>query len=277
MSDYPCIAFIGAGNMAGSIIGGLVANGYPADNIIASDPNEEALQKLTDSTGAQMTTDNATAIKAATTVVLAVKPQIMQIVCESLVDYLAPNTLIISIAAGITCKSLKNWLRSDSNKQIPIVRCMPNTPALVQAGASALFANRWVNDTQRHQAQTILSAVGSVDWVESEANIDAVTAVSGSGPAYFFLLIEAMIEAGIKQGLPANIATTLATQTAYGAAKLALASDVGVAELRRRVTSPNGTTHEAIASFESNHFRKLVEDAMLACANRSRELAKELG
>jgi len=273
MSAAPTIAFIGAGNMASSIIGGLVATGHPPGSIIASDPNTDALHKLAAQSGIQTSSDNATAVKEANIVVLSVKPQIMQLVCESLVDYLSTNTLTISIAAGINCNSLKQWL----NKKQPIVRCMPNTPALVQAGASALFANKKTSDEQRKQAETILSAVGTVNWVEKEDDLDAVTAVSGSGPAYFFLMIEAMIDAGVKQGLSRETATTLASQTAFGAAKLALSSEVDVAELRRRVTSPNGTTAEAIASFEHDNFRTVVENAMLACADRSRELAKELG
>jgi len=277
MSETPKIAFIGAGNMAGSIIGGLIANGYPADAIIASDPNDEGLASLSNATGVGVTTNNATAVENAQVVVLAVKPQIMQVVCESLVDYLPSATLVISIAAGITSKSLKQWLRSDRNKKVPIVRCMPNTPALVQAGASALYANKSVTAEQKQQAQTILGAVGTICWVDEESAIDAATAVSGSGPAYFFLLIEAMTEAGVKLGLPQQTAASLATQTAFGAAKLARESDVDAAELRRRVTSPNGTTHEAITSFERNHFRDIVDQAMTACADRSRELAKELG
>jgi len=272
-SAAPTIAFIGAGNMAGSIIGGLVANGHPSTNIIASDPTVGALQTLADTYGIQTTTDNAVAVKQSDVVVLSIKPQIMQIVCESIVDYISPETLTISIAAGINCASLKLWL----HKKQAIVRCMPNTPALVQAGASALFANKRVSEAQKTIAEHILAAVGTVNWVAAETDIDAVTAVSGSGPAYFFLLIEAMIDAGVKQGLSRETATTLASQTAFGAAKLALNSEVDVAELRRRVTSPNGTTAEAIASFEENDFRSIVENAMLACADRSRELAKELG
>ncbi|WP_185233503.1 pyrroline-5-carboxylate reductase [Teredinibacter franksiae] len=273
MNSTPSIAFIGAGNMAGSIIGGLVANGRPTTSIVASDPNIEGLTALADSHGIHTTTDNAEAVKQANIIVLAIKPQIMQLACESIVDHLAAETLVISIAAGITCSSLKQWL----NKKQAVVRCMPNTPALVSAGASALFANKRVSDEQRKQAEEILAAVGTVNWVDNEKDIDAVTAVSGSGPAYFFLMIEAMIDAGIKQGLTRETATTLASQTAYGAAKLALCSDVDVGELRRRVTSPNGTTAEAIASFEQSDFRGIVGKAMKACANRSRALAEELG
>lgn len=277
MSDHdPNVAFIGAGNMASSIIGGLVANKHPASTITASDPNPDTLARLADNSGVNTTTDNAEAVKNAEVIVLAVKPQVMQVVCESLVDYVPTNALVVSIAAGITAKSLSQWLGASGNRKLAVVRCMPNTPSLVQAGASALFANRWVSDTQKEQAEKLMRAVGSVNWVENEGDIDAVTAVSGSGPAYFFLLIEAMTDAGEKQGLPRDIAARLAVQTALGAAKLAAASDVDAAELRRRVTSPNGTTAEAIAAFEQGGFRTLVEDAMQACADRSRALAKEL-
>jgi len=263
--------------MANSIIGGLVATHYPPSSIVASDPSTAALEQLAAKTGIQVTADNAEAVKHAAVVVLAVKPQVMQVVCESLMDYIDDGCLIISIAAGIGRRSLKEWLSAGTKKKLAIVRCMPNTPALVQAGASALHANKRVSDEQKRQAQDILSAVGTVNWVDNESDLDAVTAVSGSGPAYFFLLIEAMIDAGIKQGLSPETAAALATQTAYGAAKLAKSSEVDVAELRQRVTSPNGTTAEAIASFEQNDFHAIVDTAMQACADRSRELAKELG
>ena len=273
------IAFIGAGNMASSIIGGLIANGFAPSNIIASDPHAESLQALATKSGIIAASDNNEAVENAEVVILAVKPQVMGAVCEALADAIPASALIISIAAGITCGSLDQWLRGSrpDRSARPLVRCMPNTPALVLAGASALYATAEVDVEQRAKAQAILAAVGTVDWVDSEADIDAVTAVSGSGPAYFFLLMEAMIDSGVAQGLTRDTATTLAFQTAYGAAKLAKNSDVDVAELRRRVTSPNGTTHEAITSFEKNGFRAIVDEAMVACADRSRSLARELG
>lgn len=272
---HPTLAFIGAGNMAGSIIGGLVANGYPAGKITASDLNKDALAQLSRDTGITAATSNADAVANAQVVVLAVKPQVLRQVCEPLAALIAEEVLVVSIAAGINSQSLHNWLGASLKRAI--VRCMPNTPALVQAGTSGLFATQHVSDVQRRQAEEILAAVGSVCWVESEAEIDSVTAVSGSGPAYFFLMIEAMIDAGIKQGLSRATASTLAIDTAFGAAKLAKHSDVDVAELRKRVTSPNGTTAEAIASFEKNQFRQIVDQAMTACADRSRELAEQLG
>ncbi len=270
----PTIAFIGAGNMASSIIGGLVANGYPPSSIVASDPNQQALASLSSVQGISTCSDNQQALERADIAVLAVKPQVMQSVCESLADSLKQESMVISIAAGISCSSLRHWL---GNIDRAIVRCMPNTPALVQAGASALFANDQVSPQQQQQAGQVLQAVGLVEWVADEGDIDAVTAVSGSGPAYFFLLIEAMISAGVKQGLTQQTAAALAKQTAYGAAKLALASEVEPDELRRRVTSPNGTTAAALASFEKDRFSRIVDNAMQACADRSKELANELG
>ncbi|WP_045827263.1 pyrroline-5-carboxylate reductase [Teredinibacter turnerae] len=275
MTDsQPIVAFIGAGNMAGSIFGGLVANGYSTQSIIASDPKPEALAKLQASLNIRTTTDNREALAAADIVVLAVKPQVMKAVCCDLAPHLKPGTLVVSIAAGISAASLHTWL--GGSQDLALVRCMPNTPSLVQAGASGLFATPSVSDKQKQQAESIMAAVGSVCWVNDEEDIHAVTAVSGSGPAYFFLMIEAMIDAGVAQGLSKDTAARLALDTAYGAAKLAVNSDVDVVELRRRVTSPNGTTAEAIASFENNNYREIVADAMRACADRSRQLAEQL-
>jgi pyrroline-5-carboxylate reductase len=205
-------------------------------------------------------------------VVLAVKPQAMKAVCEHLRSSLKPEQLVVSIAAGITCDSLDRWLGPQ-----PIVRCMPNTPTLVRQGASGLYANSRVSAGQRQQAQELLSAVGLALWLENEQQLDAVTAVSGSGPAYFFLLIEAMTAAAQKLGLPRDIAEQLTLQTALGAANMAASSDVDAAELRRRVTSPAGTTEAAIKSFQAGGFEALVQTALEAAANRSAEMAEQLG
>lgn len=267
------MAFIGAGNMASSIIGGLIGKGWPADRIIASDPLQATLDRLGSLAPVAVTTDNAAAIATADVVVLAVKPQVMRQVLEPLAPLLQRRRpLLVSIAAGIEIASLEAWLGGS----LPIVRCMPNTPALVQTGATGAFANRAVNEAQRELADTILRAVGIVLWLDSEAQLDAVTAVSGSGPAYFFLVMEAMQEAGLRLGLPADACRQLTLQTALGAAQMAIGSDVDVAELRRRVTSPNGTTERAIAAFEQGGLRPLFETALTACAERSRELAREL-
>ncbi|MNT13820.1 Pyrroline-5-carboxylate reductase [compost metagenome] len=196
----------------------------------------------------------------------------MKSVCQALAPSLEEGQLVVSIAAGITCASLAAWLGPR-----PIVRCMPNTPALVGQGASGLYANAEVSAAQREQAEELLSAVGIALWLDEEKLVDAVTAVSGSGPAYFFLLIEAMTAAGVKLGLPRETAAKLTLQTALGAAHMAVNSDVDAAELRRRVTSPAGTTEAAIKSFQANGFEALVEQALGAAAHRSAEMAEQLG
>ncbi|WP_285432825.1 pyrroline-5-carboxylate reductase [Pseudomonas sp. fls2-241-R2A-110] len=266
------IAFIGAGNMAASLIGGLRAKGLDAAQIRASDPGAETRAKVSAEHGIEVFADNADAIQGADVIVLAVKPQAMKAVCEAIRPHLKPNQLVVSIAAGITCASMNTWLGAQ-----PIVRCMPNTPALLRQGVSGLFATAQVNAQQRQQAQELLSAVGVALWLDEEQQLDAVTAVSGSGPAYFFLLIEAMTAAGVKLGLPADIAAQLTLQTALGAAHMAVASDVDAAELRRRVTSPAGTTEAAIKSFQADGFEALVEKALGAAAHRSAEMAEQLG
>ncbi|WP_191489443.1 pyrroline-5-carboxylate reductase [Pseudomonas sp. FEN] len=266
------IAFIGAGNMAASLIGGLRAKGLEAARIRASDPGEETRARVHAEHAIEVFADNAEAIQGADVVVLAVKPQAMKAVCEALRPSLAANQLVVSIAAGITCASLGQWLGAQ-----PIVRCMPNTPALLRQGVSGLFATERVSAAQREQAEELLSAVGLALWLDEERQLDAVTAVSGSGPAYFFLLIEAMTAAGEKLGLPRATAAQLTLQTALGAAHMAVSSDVDAAELRRRVTSPAGTTEAAIKAFQAGGFEALVEKALGAAAHRSAEMAEQLG
>jgi len=273
VSNYPTLAFIGAGNMARAIIGGLLANGYPAQQIWASEPDLSRLDDLA-AQGLQVTSDNSAAVAAADAVVLAVKPQVMKAVVEPMTAAVqAKQPLIISVAAGISVQSLDTWMGGN----VAVVRCMPNTPALVQQGASGLFANAQVSDEQRAQAEQVMEATGIAVWVNSEEELDAVTAVSGSGPAYYFLVMEAMIEAGMKLGLSEEVATQLTLQTARGAATMALTSDVPAAELRRRVTSPNGTTERAINSYEDAGLRQIFMDGMQACSDRSVELGRELG
>lgn len=271
MSDTR-IAFIGAGNMAASLIGGLLAQGVPAAALRASEPNAEQRARIAAEHGIDVLADNAAAVAGADVVVLAVKPQVMKAVCQDLAAHLAPGQLIVSIAAGIPCASLERWLG-----QRPLVRCMPNTPALLRQGVSGLFANASVSDAQRQQAEQLLGAVGLALWLDEERLIDAVTAISGSGPAYFFLLMEAMTAAGEKLGLPRETASRLTLQTALGAARMACESDVDAAELRRRVTSPNGTTEAAIKTFQAGGFESLVQQALDAAARRSAELAEQLG
>ena len=270
--SHPRIAFIGAGNMAASLIGGLLAQGIPASHIRASDPGAEQRTKIAGEHGIALFADNAEAILDADVIVLATKPQVLKDVCLALAPSQQDGQLLVSIAAGISCASLGNWLGAR-----PIVRCMPNTPALLRQGVSGLYANAEVNPAQRELAEQLLAAVGMALWLDNEQQIDAVTAVSGSGPAYFFLLIEAMTAAGEQLGLPKAIAAQLTLQTALGAAHMAVASDVDAAELRRRVTSPNGTTEAAINTFQAGGFAELVEQALSAAAKRSAELAEQLG
>lgn len=271
----PRIAFIGAGNMAASLIGGLRAQGVPANAICASDPGKEKRSELQAAHGIDTFAENAQAIANADVVVLAVKPQVMQQVCRDLAAHLQANQLVVSIAAGITCASLQSWLGEQTPRAI--VRCMPNTPSLLRQGVSGLFANAQVSDAQKQQAEQLLSAVGLAVWLDDEKLIDAVTAVSGSGPAYFFLMIEAMTAAGERLGLPHETAARLTMHTALGAARMACESDVDAAELRRRVTSPNGTTEAAIKAFQAGNLQSLVDQAMNAAAHRSAELAEQLG
>jgi pyrroline-5-carboxylate reductase len=267
------IAFIGAGNMASALFGGLIAKGWSAQLITAADPSATSLENAK-ALGVSTDQDNHRAIANADVVVLAVKPQALKAVLQDLRPTLAiRKPLLISIAAGIDLASLQHW----AGPAIPTVRCMPNTPALVQTGATGLFANAHVTDPQRELTQIIMDAVGITLWLDSEAQLDAVTALSGSGPAYYFLVMEAMIEAGVALGLAPDVASKLTLQTALGAARMAQASDVQAAELRRRVTSPGGTTEQAMLQFEEGGLKPLFAKAMQRCAERSVELAQELG
>ncbi|EIK46586.1 pyrroline-5-carboxylate reductase [Cellvibrio sp. BR] len=269
----PKIAFIGAGNMAKAIIGGLLAEGFNHSQILAAGPRQETLDKVQQEFAIETTTDNNAAAAWADVIVLAVKPQMLKEVTLALRDSLSHQPLVISLAAGITTDSIGVWLDGD----LPIVRCMPNTPSQLRAGASGLFANSRVNDEHKSLANAILGAVGIVQWLDDEALLNPVTAVSGSGPAYFFLMMEAMIDAGVELGLSRECATELTLQTALGAAMLAKESEYDVAELRRRVTSPKGTTEQAILSFEQDNIRAVVARAMTACSNRAVELSELLG
>lgn len=269
----PKIAFIGAGNMAKAIIGGLLAEGFERSQILAAGPRQETLDKVQQEFAIETITDNSAAAAWADVVVLAVKPQLLKEVTLALRDSLSHQPLVISLAAGITTDSIGTWLGSD----LPIVRCMPNTPSQLRAGASGLFANSRVNDEHKSLANAILGAVGIVQWLDDEALLNPVTAVSGSGPAYFFLMMEAMIDAGVELGLSRECATELTLQTALGAAMLAKESEYDVAELRRRVTSPKGTTEQAILSFEQDNIRAIFARAMTACSNRAVELSELLG
>ena len=272
-SNFPVIAFIGGGNMARSLIGAQLARGIPAATIRVAEPRAEARDGLAREFGVPVFADNALAVANADCVVLAVKPQVIREACATLVAPLADSrTLVISIAAGIRLAQLERMLGTER----AIVRCMPNTPALVGAGASGLCANRHVAPEQRGLAGQILAAAGVVRWIDDEAQMDAVTALSGSGPAYFFLLVEAMEDAAVKLGLPRDTARVLAAQTCLGAGHMLADGDETAATLRRRVTSPHGSTAAAIAVFEQGGFSALVERALTAAEQRGAAMSAEL-
>lgn len=267
------ITFIGGGNMASSLIGGLLEMGIVTEKLRVADPNPEPLAAKFP---VQCYTDNLAAIDGANVIVLAVKPQIFSEVAKSLATVMpTPPPLFISIAAGIRLADLARWL--GANRLLPIVRVMPNTPALVQSGASALFANQHVSNKQRDLAENILRAVGLALWLDDENQMDAVTALSGSGPAYFFLMMEVLEKAGIGLGLPQESARLLTLQTAFGAAKMALESQEDAATLRARVTSKGGTTEEAINALQSGGLQTLFDQALQAAQQRAISLAKQFG
>jgi pyrroline-5-carboxylate reductase len=268
------LGFLGAGNMAQAIIGGLIRTGYAQHSIWASDPSQDALDSLQSHYPQVNTcTQNTSTLQHCNIIILAVKPQIMDQVCLSIKQSLAEkNTLVISIAAGITIQAFESWLGSHCS----IVRCMPNTPALVQEGATALYANANVNAAQKQQANSILSAIGMSRWVNKESDLDIVTALSGSGPAYFFRIIEIMQSSAESLGLDQTLCKDLILQTALGAILMAKNEDVDISELRRRVTSPNGTTEAALNKFSECHLEKAIESGIRAAKIRSEEISKEL-
>ena len=263
------IAFIGGGNMASSLVGGLVEGGHPPPAIVVAEPEEEKRRDLEQRFAVATTPDNRVAAVFGDVVVLAVKPQIMAEVVNGIAAKVRErDPLVVSIAAGIRVPRLLEWL----GRPAPIVRTMPNTPALLGCGATALYANPAVTADQREAAEAILRSAGSTLWVEDEALLDAVTAVSGSGPAYYFLLMEQMIETGVRLGLTRDQARALTLQTALGAARMALESGRTPGELRAGVTSPGGTTERALELFREGGFGALVERALTGARDRSREL-----
>lgn len=269
-ASLPTTAFIGGGNMARSLIGGLLQAGADPGKVRVAEPVETLRDALAGDFGVQTFADATSASKDADVWVLAVKPQVMRDVCATLAPIAqARRPLVVSIAAGITGEQIDRWLGGG----IAIVRCMPNTPALLGAGVTGLHANGAVSADQRDIAQTLLASAGKTVWIDDEALMDAVTAVSGSGPAYVFLLAEALQAAGEAEGLPPEAARTLTIETLLGAARMLTSDDTSAAELRRRVTSPNGTTQAAIERFEADGFRDIVARAVHAARVRGAELA----
>jgi pyrroline-5-carboxylate reductase len=262
------IAFIGGGNMARSLIAGLVAQGLEGPRIWVAEPQAALREALKAEFDVQAVVEGTQASMEADLLVLAVKPQVMSTVCRSLAGHLKPGVLVLSIAAGVPCRQLADWLDTAA-----VVRAMPNTPALLGAGATGLFAPAAVDVQQRALAAAVMNSVGLTVWIEDEAQMDVVTALSGSGPAYFFLLVEALIAAAMAEGLPREAAEPLARQTALGAARMLVESNEAATELRRRVTSPGGTTEAAIQAFESGDLRALTARAIQAAVERGRQLA----
>ena len=267
------IAFIGGGNMASCIIGGMIANGFSADDIMVSGSGEESRQRLEKTYGIKTMTDNQAAARQADLIVLAVKPQIMRTVATDLALSLDHMPAIVSVAAGIPLSALENWL----GNSLAIVRAMPNTPAKVLSGATGLFANPQVDVEQKTIVEKIFGAIGYACWVDTEAQIDAVIAVSGSGPAYFFRIMEIMQKIGQELGLPEQIARDLSINTVLGAARMATESGTSATQLREQVTSPGGTTQAALQSFEQQNLEDVFRKAMNSALDRAEVMSADLG
>ena len=264
------IGFIGGGNMAQSLIGGLIKAGTPTTNISVAEPRESIRGQLQHDFAVSVHAINGAVANNADILVLAVKPQVIQEAISSIKVTISDRPiLIVSIVAGIRIKSIQQWTGGSP----AVVRVMPNTPALIGAGISALFANDRVSKQGKKDADLILSAVGKTVWLDNEGFLDTVTAVSGSGPAYFFYLMEAIESAAISEGLDPKTARTLTTETALGASKLARVSDETLSTLRQRVTSPGGTTEAALKRMQSGAVFESFQDAVHAAKMRSHELA----
>ena len=272
----PTVTFIGGGNMARAIYGGLLDSGFTVTNLSVVDPSAAA-QDSARQAGIDQVFDSAPdGVLSADLIVLAIKPQITKAALRPLAGRLGPNSLVLSIVAGINAESLAALLGlSDAGR---IIRCMPNTPALVGEGMTGLYVKTEANSTEsKALAERVMSSVGQCVWVESESDLDVITAISGSGPAYFFLFIESLTDAAIALGMNSESARKLALQTALGASRLASLSSEDAATLRKNVTSPGGTTEQAIQAFEAADIRGIVAQATQAAARRSVELSKEFG
>ncbi|KAJ4854699.1 pyrroline-5-carboxylate reductase dimerization domain-containing protein [Trichoderma breve] len=271
------LAFIGGGNMASAIIGGLANQGIDKQNIIVSEPWDVNREKIA-ATGVRTTTSNVEAGQDADLIIIAVKPQVTKTVCEELGAswaHRATLPIVVSIAAGITLDSLREWTKTSEGKTAPIVRVMPNTPALVGEGASGLYASEDVKENEKQLVDALLGSVSkATEWVDKEELLDVVTGLSGSGPAYFFAMVEHLIASATALGLPKEQATRLAKQTCLGAGQMLVTSSDEPAQLRKNVTSPNGTTYAALQTFESLKFDEIVDKAVKAATSRAAELGK---
>lgn len=273
MENKTVIGFIGAGNMAYALIKGLLSNGFDAQNINVSDSNDELLIKRKSELNIATYSDNTSLLNNSDIVVFAVKPQVLSVVCLQLKNKVKPNHLFVSIVAGIRGNDINRWLGGN----FALVRTMPNTPALFQSGVTGLFANDLVSNQQKELVTSILSSVGECFWVDDEKLIDAITAISGSGPAYFFLLMQSITQAATALGLDEKTANSLSIQTSLGASLMATKSGKDSKTLRKEVTSPNGTTQAAIESFQDQNFEGIVAAATRAAYDRARELSNDLG
>jgi pyrroline-5-carboxylate reductase len=270
-ATHPTISFIGGGNMARALIGGLVEAGTPGDHITVADPSAAQRNAAESDFGIRSGRDNAAAVAGCNIIVLAVKPQIMDEVLASIQGTLARDALVVSVAAGITLARLAAGL----GEHLALVRAMPNTPALYGAGITGMVANDQASQAQRQLAENVMGSAGQTVWIEDESLMDVVTALSGSGPAYFFALTEHLSQAGERAGLPAETARRLARQTAVGAGVMLAQSELEADELRRRVTSPGGTTEAALKSLNGSGFAAMVERAIEAAVQRGRELGAD--
>lgn len=260
--------------MSRSLIGGLINNGVNKERLLATDPDSEQRQSISQQFGITTLENNEEAVAKADVIVLAVKPQVMHQVVNGLANTVKGSSkMLISIAAGVRLNSLGEWLEEPT----AVIRVMPNTPALIQAGVAALFANEHATDTQKNTAEAMMRSVGTTIWLDTEDLMDTVTALSGSGPAYFFYFMEAMEKAATEMGLSSEHARLLTIETALGAAKMALLSASDLAELRKQVTSPGGTTEQALNTFQQGKLEELVHKAMSAAKFRSIELSQLLG
>ena len=273
MENKTVIGFIGAGNMAYALIKGLLNNGFDTNQINISDTNEELLQSRESELKVTTYSDNTSLLSNSDIIFFAVKPQVLSSVCLELKGVVKSKHLFVSIVAGIRSSDINRWLGGNFS----LIRTMPNTPALFQTGVTGLFANELVNNEQKSLVSSILSSVGECFWVNEEKLIDAITAISGSGPAYFFLLMQSMTQAGMALGLDEETANSLSIQTAYGASLMANKTGKDSRTLRAEVTSPNGTTQSAIESFQDQNFEGIVANATRAAYDRARELSNELG
>ncbi len=270
--EQKSIAFIGAGNMASAIIGGLIASGYPSAKITASNPTDKKLSKLADDFGIKTTTDNIQATNNAEIIILAVKPWFLKEVCQQIAEY-AKGKLVISVAAGKTIDSIANYLQRDASG---IVRAMPNTPCLVKQGAIGLYADAHTNQQYAQTIEQIFSTVGHCAWLENEQQINVITTLSGSAPAFYFYLSEALIKAGLELGISEAICKDFVAHTALGAGKMLLEEqNLDAFALREKVTSPNGTTFAATRHFDEQDMQQIIIDGVKAGVARGEQLAQE--